>query len=258
MSQDIILSAQKRDILGKQVKKLRNDGLTPGVIHERGQVSLHVSVPALAFKKAFSAAGKHHAIKIDVGGKKYTTIIKEVVNAPASNLVQHAVFQAIKEDEKVTAEIPLRLVGEIPAERAGLLVLKNAEHLIVEALPKDLIDVIEVDGALLEDVGNKIHVSDIKLPDTITIKTDQEYVIATVEMPKDQIAEADAALEEQKAAEGAVEEGEEPAETEGEAADVPAEKGTDSTEGGQSEGEIRPGGKKEFEDKSQGHNPEKK
>jgi large subunit ribosomal protein L25 len=202
---DITLTAQKREVIGKKVKKLRNDGQTPGVIHERGKDSVYVSVPSLEFKKAFGAAGKHHAIKLEVDGKKYTTIIKDVVNAPASATVLHAVFQSIKEDEKVTAEIPLKLVGDIPAERASLLVLKNLDHVTVEALPKDLIDVIEVDAAALQEVGNKLHISDIKLPGTITIKDDPEYVIATVEMPRDQIAEADAALAEQQAAEGAVE-----------------------------------------------------
>jgi large subunit ribosomal protein L25 len=261
MSNDITLSAQKRDVLGKQVRALRNNGLTPAVIHQRGEDSLHISIPSAEFKKAFASAGKHHAIKLDLDGKKYTTIIKEVVNAPASSIILHTVFQAIKEDEKVTAEIPLKLVGEIPAERASLLVLKNLDHVTVEALPKDLVDVVEVDASILEEVGNKLHISDINLPDTITIKDDPEYVIATVEMPKDQIAEADAALEEQKAQEGITdEEGEEPAEgeevPEGEAAGVPAEHGGESEKG--SQGEIRPGGKKEFEDKEHGHNPTKK
>lgn len=210
MSNDITLTAQKRELLGKKVKQLRNDGQTPAVIHERGKDSVYVSVPALEFQKAYTSAGKHHAIKLDVGGKKYTTIIKEVVNAPASSSVMHAVFQAIKEDEKVTAEIPVRLTGEIPAERASLLVINNLDRLTVEALPKDLVDVIEIDATSLAEVGNKLHVSDIKLPDTITIKAEPEQVIASVEMPKDQIAEADAALAEQQAADG----------TEGEAAEA--------------------------------------
>ncbi|HET7672979.1 MAG TPA: hypothetical protein VFK11_00510, partial [Candidatus Saccharimonadales bacterium] len=82
----------------------------------------------------------------------------------------------------------------------------------VEALPKDLIDVVEVDASALEEVGSKLHISDIKLPGTIKIKAEPEHVIATVEMPRDQIAEADAALAEQEAAEGAAEseEGEAP------------------------------------------------
>lgn len=209
MSKDITLVAQKREVFGKKTNALRNSGLTPAVVHERGKDSLHIEVAALELKKAFAAAGKHHPIKLDVDGKKYTTIIKEIVNAPASNKILHSVFQAVKADEKVTAEIPLKLVGEIPAEKASLLVLKNLDHVTVEALPGDLIDVVEADASLLAEVGDRLHVSDLKLPANITLKNEPEQVIATVEMPKDQIAEADAALAEQAEQEGAPADGEE-------------------------------------------------
>ncbi len=254
MSEDINLAVDKRDLLGKKVKQLRASGKVPAVIHDHGKPSVHIAIDELGLKKAYSKAGKHHAINLSVDGKKYTTIVKEVVNAPASSSILHAVFQAIKANEKVTAEIPLKLEGEMPAEKASLLVLKNLETVTVEALPGDLVDSIEVDATVLAEVGDKLHVSDIKVPSTIVIKAEPETVIAAVEMPKDQIAEADAALEEQKAADGTTEES---AEEASEAESVPSEKGTDA-EGGQSEGEIRPGGKKEFEDKSQGHNPDKK
>jgi large subunit ribosomal protein L25 len=230
--EDITLSAKKREILGKQVRKLRNEGQTPAVVHERGKDSLHVVVDAGKFKKVFNSAGKHHAIQLEVDGKKYTTLLKDVVFAPGRSDILHAVFQAIKKDEKVTAEIPLKLSGEIPAERASLLVLKNLEHIVVEALPGDLIDSVELDASSLKDVGDRLHVSDIKLPSTITLKTDLDQTIALVEMPRDQIAEADAALEEQKAAEGAIAEGEE-AEGEGEAAEGEESKEGEKTEGGE-------------------------
>ena len=227
--EDINLSAKKREILGKQVRQLRNDGQTPAVIHERGKDSQHVVVDSGDFKKVFSAAGKHHAIKLDVDGKKYTTLLKDVVYAPARSDILHAVFQAIKDDEKVTAEIPLKLSEDIPAEKASLLVLTHIDHITVEALPKDLIDSIEVDASVLAEVGDKLHVSDIRLPSTITLKTDPETSIATVEMPKDQIAEADAALEEQKAADAISEEG-----AEGEGGES-AEAGEESTGSSESE-----------------------
>lgn len=231
--EDITLNAKKREVIGKQVRKLRNNGQTPAVVHERGKDSLHVVLDAGDFKKVFNSAGKHHAIQLDIDGKKYTTLLKDVVFAPARSDILHAVFQAIKKDEKVTAEIPLKLSGEIPAERASLLVLKSLDHIVVEALPGDLIDSIEVDASNLKDVGDRIHVSDIRLPSTITLKTEPEQTIALVEMPKDQIAEADAALEEQKAAEGAIAEGEE---GEGEAGG--GEEGERATEGQESkEGE---------------------
>lgn len=247
MSKDeITLSVQKRDVLGKQVKELRRQGKVPAVIHERGKDSVHVLIEAADLKKAFSSAGKHSAIKVDVDGKNYTTIVKDVMNEPASSNIYHAVFQAIKEDELVTAEIPIKIVGEIPAERANLLVLKNLEILNVEALPKDLIDVVEVDGSSLVDVSDKLHVSEVKLPDTITIKTEPETVIASVEMPKDQVAEADAALEEMKEQDETDVESEQGAEGEAGESDEPGSEETKTSDDDKSKDKEEP--KKESTD----------
>lgn len=202
MSEEIVLKAKKRSELGRKVKALRRAGNTPAVVHDHGKDSVHISLPELELKKAYKAAGKHQPVKIDVEGKKYTALIKEVVNAPASSQLLHSVFQAISADEKVAAEVPVRIVGEIPAEKASLLVLKSLDTVDVEALPKDLVDVIEVSGEKLADVGDKLHISDLDVPPGVTIKAEPEQTIASVEMPKDQIAEADAALEEMKEQEG--------------------------------------------------------
>lgn len=230
MSEDIVLKAKKRDEFGRKVKALRNNGDTPAVIHDHGKDSIHVSVTELELKKAFRAAGKHAPVKLDVDGKKYTTLIKEISYKPGTTRTLHGVFQAVSADEKVSAEIPVRIVGEIPAERASLLVLKSLDTVEVEALPKDLIDVLEVSGDKLAEVGDKLHISDLTPPSGVTIKAEPEQTIATVEMPKDQIAEADAALEEQKAAEGAL-------------AEEEAEEG-ESVEGATSETADEPTGEK--------------
>lgn len=215
MSGDVTLKAKKRDVVGKQVKKLRSQGFVPAVIHDHGQASVHVSVVSGEFRKVFADAGKHAPVKLDVDGKKYTTLIKEVTHAPAGHTILHTVFQAIKANEKVTAEIPLNLSEDNPATKASLLVLPKLDHVEVEALPADLIDVIEVDTTSLAEVGDKITVADLKVPSGVTIKTDPEQTIATVEMPKDQIAEADAAAAEM--AEQAGEDGDSNAEGETEA-----------------------------------------
>jgi len=245
MSNDTItLSAKKRDVLGKQVRALRAGGQTPAVLHDHGKESLHIVIDEAELKRVFNAAGKHHPVELKIDGKAYTTLIKELTHKPATNKLYHSVFQAIKANETVKAEVPLRLIGEIPAERKSLLVLQTIDHLEVEALPKDLVDVIEIDATSLEEVGDRLHVSDIKVPTGIEIKTDPETSIAVVEMPKDQVAEADAAQAELAEDAGSTEE-------------VEAEHGTTEEEGGESEGEIRPGGKKEKEDHEQGTNPTK-
>lgn len=214
MSSDkITLSANKRDVLGKQVRGLRTEGQTPAVIHDHGKASVHIAIEERELKKVFSSAGKHHPVTLKVDGKNYTTLIKEVTYKPATNRVFHSVFQAIKANETVKAEIPVNLVGEeIPAEVAGLLVLKQLEHVEVEALPADLVDVIEIDATSLAEAGDKLIVADLKVPAGMEIKTDPEQTIATVEVPKDQVAEADAAAAELAEDAGAAEgEGEESA-----------------------------------------------
>lgn len=215
MSEDVQLKATKRDEFGRKVKALRREGRTPAVIHDHGKDSIHVTITELELQKVYSVAGKHSPIKLDVEGKKYTTLIKEVTRAPARTDILHSVFQAVSADEKVTTEIPVQLIGDAPAEKASLLVLKNHDTIEVEAKPGDLVEVIEVSAETLVDVGDKINVSDLQMPPGITLKTDPDLVIAAVEMPKDQIAEADAAAAE-LAEDAAEAEGgeEEPGETE--------------------------------------------
>lgn len=198
MSSDttITLTAHKRDLAGEKPNALRAAGQLPAVIHDHGKDSVHIVVDTKELSKVYAVAGRHHPVTVSVDGKNLTTIIKEVTYKPATNKPFHSVLQAVKANEAVKAEVPLKLVGEIPAEKASLLVLHNLEILEVEALPKDLVDVIEVDAGSLVAAGDKLTVADIKAPTGVVIKTDPEQLVAAVETPKDQIAEADAAAEE--------------------------------------------------------------
>jgi large subunit ribosomal protein L25 len=223
MSDTITLTAKKRDILGKKLHQLRAAGEAPAVVHDHGKESVHVSVGQADIKKVFSQAGKHHPVVLKVDGKNYTTLIKEIVYKPATQIITHTVFQSVNANETVSAEIPVQLVGEIPAERAGLLVLHGIDRVEVEALPKNLVDVIEIDASVLAEVGDRLHVSDLKIPSGMTIKTDPDQVVASVEQPKDQVAEADAAAAEQAAEDGKTEES-------GEAESVEGTSETDSDE----------------------------
>lgn len=197
MSSDTItLSATKREVLGKQVRGLRNEGKTPAVVHDHGKKSLHITVEEKELKKAYQSAGMHHPIVLTIDGKKYTTLVKDVTFRPATNQVYHTVFQSVNANETVKAAVPIQLTGEIPAEKASLLVLQSLTEVDVEALSKNLVDSIEVDASSLTEAGDTITVAELQVPEGITIMSDPEQVIATVEIPKDQIAEADAAAAE--------------------------------------------------------------
>src|ERR1700754_4570867 len=96
MSDQITLSVDTRDTIGKGVKHLRKEGIVPGVIHDHGQASVHIQAEYQALYKAYVQAGRHRPVEVTAGGKKYTTIIKGVTFDPRYNAMTHIVFGAIK------------------------------------------------------------------------------------------------------------------------------------------------------------------
>lgn len=195
MSKDsITVELTKRDVIGKGLTAVRKSGVVPAVIHNHGQDSIHVQGDFVALNKVFAAAGKHHPVELTVGGEKHLALIRDVDIEPVKQRMRHVVFQAIRQNEETEAEIPVVFKDvEIPAEKASLLVLKSLDHVEVKALPKDLPDELFVDPSKLVQVGDTLTVADIEVPAGVTLLTDLEQGIAAVEMPKDQIAEADEA-----------------------------------------------------------------
>ncbi len=195
MSADkIAVELQPREHVGKGLAALRSTGVVPAVIHNHGKESIHAQGVTTELLKVYSAAGKHHPVEVSVGGKQHLALIKDVDFEPTKHRMRHVVFQAIKQNEAVEAEIPVNFTEdvEIPAEKKSLLVLKQLDTVQIKALPRDLPDELTVDPSSLVEVGDSLSVADIVLPTGVTLLTDTENQIAIVEMPRDQIAEADA------------------------------------------------------------------
>lgn len=219
--EEVMLEVAKRDITGKAVKHLRKDGLVPAVIHDHGKESVHVQGNYLEVLKAYQKAGKHHPVSLKAGGKDYTVLIRDVDVDPRKHELRHVVFNAVKANEKVDAEIPVRIRFDegnesTPAERAGLIVLHQLETVEVEALPRELPDFLEFNGEKLVAVGDSVTVADLIVSATVTIKTDPGHPLASVFEPSALQAANDAAG-------GTAEEEQVTEVTEGEAAEGEAE-----------------------------------
>jgi large subunit ribosomal protein L25 len=211
---DVALVVEERSVQGKQVRQLRRDGMIPAVIHDHGKESKIVMVPLTSMQKVYNEAGKHHPLSITLGKQNYMALIKDVDFEPKKHLMRHVVFNAIAQDQKVQTEVPIHVEGDIPAEKVGLMVIKQLDAIEIEALPKDLIDSVSVDASGLAEIGDKITVADIKVPDGVVILTELEHPIATIEETKAQISEeAEEAAEGEESGEAA--EGEEKPEGEG-------------------------------------------
>ncbi len=242
--QEVTLALEKREITGKTVKNLRKAGKVPAVIHDHGKDSVVVMGEYQAVHQAYKDAGRHHPVILTVGDKKYTAIIKSVTFDPIYNSFMHVVFNAVKANQKVTTDVPIRIKLDegndaTPAERAGLMVIHNVTTVEVEAPANKLPDFLEFDGEKLKEVGNHATVADLVVPAGVEIKSDPNQQIANVFEPSALAAANDAA--------GGDAEDQE---------NVPADHESTAEEGTQKD-EIRPGGKEEKEDKQQGHNPSK-
>jgi large subunit ribosomal protein L25 len=220
MSQDIELQSEKREQVGKNaVASLRASGKVPAVVQEHGKDSQNIVVDGRALLKAFHQAGKSQPIDLKIDSKKLLVLVKEIEFVPLKPEVQHVVFQALKQDEAVDAEVPVHIVGEIPAENNRLAVLHTLETVEVRALPRALPEALEISGEKLVDVNDKITIADIKLPDGVELV--ELLAIGDDEEKRDEFLNQPIAL----VKEPQVEEEPEPEAEEGAEAEVPSEHG---------------------------------
>jgi large subunit ribosomal protein L25 len=198
---------QERTVVRKKLGALRREGLIPGVIHNHGSSSVHVMAPELELTKVYQAAGKHHPLELRVADEKYLALIKDAHFNPVKRRLEHVVFQAINRNEKVEAEVPIHLEGEIPAEKVGLMVLRQLDSVEVEALPRNLPDELKVDATKLAELHDAIIVADLQVPEGVTILTDTEHPIARVIETPELKSEAAEEAETAEGEEGEAEEG---------------------------------------------------
>lgn len=211
---DEVIELKPRKTLRKGLASLRQQGLVPGVIHNHGAESVHIEIPQMQLSRLYQEAGKHHPVQLKVGSQEFLALIKDVHMNPVKRRMQHIVFMAIKQNEKAEAEIPIRMEGEIPAEKAGLMVLRQLDTVQVEALPRYLPDELVVDATKLVELQDRITVADLKVPANVTVLTEADHPIAmVVETP------ALASEEAEEAAEAAAEEGQLPEQPAGGAGD---------------------------------------
>jgi len=195
---ELAIVLEKREITGKAVKRLRKQGLVPGVIHDHGKDSIVVSGDYMELTKAYHKAGKHHPVSLKANGKNYMALIKKVDFDPKKHEMTHIVFNAVKANQTVTAEVPVQIQLDeeneaTPAERAGLVVLHQLETVEVEALPKNIPDALFFNGEKLVEVGDHATVADLVVPEGVTVKSEADHPLATVFEPSALQAANDAA-----------------------------------------------------------------
>ncbi len=170
MAQHEKLSVQARTVFGKQLKKLRKDGILPGNVYGKNFTSTAVQVPFSDFQKVYSKVGNTGLVDLEVDGKTHPVLIHNTAINTMTHDPIHADFFIVNLKEKITANVPIVADGEpsAVAEKKGILLqlLNDAE---IEALPSDLPESLNVDVTGLSEVDDQITVEQIKAPTGVTI-----------------------------------------------------------------------------------------
>ncbi len=168
------------------LNELRNSGFVPGVVYGKGVKNVDVSVGEAPLRKAFKEVGESTLLELEVEGDKTRhVLINEVQVDPIKGEPVHVDFLEVRLDQKIKAEVPLLFIGESPAvkELGGVLV-KNIQHVEVEAFPQDLPHNIEIDISAIKTFENHIKISDIKINPKVKILSDISSIAASVVPPR--------------------------------------------------------------------------
>ena len=185
---DLELTLDARDAHGKANKRLRRDGIVPGIVFGKGEPSTPVQVDAKVFETLYRQAGRTSVVNMRLPGASATAsgIIKSVQRNPLSGGAIHVDFFLVNLTTEMEIDVPLVFTGEAPAvEETGGTLLHNLSSIHVKALPNDIPQQVVVDVSVLHSLDVAIHVRDLSLNrDLVQVLTDGETLVATVVPPR--------------------------------------------------------------------------
>jgi large subunit ribosomal protein L25 len=216
------LKAERREGAGKGVaRKVRAAGRVPAIVYGHGIDPLPISVDGRElFHVLHTDAGLNALVDLRVGQDHFLAMAREVQRDHLRGQFLHVDFLRIARDEKISVEVPIHLVGESHGVKEGGVVEHHLWTLHMECFPQDVPDAIEADITKL-GIGESLRVSDLDIPDTLSLLTAPDETVVSVVTPQILVVEEEE--EEEEVAEGEAAEG-----AEGEAGEAAESAGSES------------------------------
>lgn len=191
----ITLSATPRTETGKAARALLTNGQMPAIVYGPKQEALPVSVPLADFEAILRREGTSSVIELTGLEKPLQVLVHDLDRDPVMNTPRHADFYAIQKGAKVTVSVPLSFVGESFAVKTGANLVKVMHEIEIEADATKLPHEIEVDITALKEVGDQIHVKNLKAPAGVEILTEAEETVAIAQAVEEESEDETAAVD---------------------------------------------------------------
>lgn len=194
-----VLMAQSRELTGKNsVKKVRRDGFVPAVVYGHNKATRSIKVEKKNMDRHFSYHGKGSTLELNLEGERIFALIKNYQIDTLKDMLIHVDFQELSAGEKVKVKLPLKFIHKDLVEDSEIVVAEQVHELELITLPKDLIDVIEVDVKSLKS-GEPIYLKDLDVykEGKFTFMDEADLIIVTttkaghVEKAEEEVEEPD-------------------------------------------------------------------
>jgi large subunit ribosomal protein L25 len=214
----------------RSARRLRRQGLVPGVIYGGGDEPQHFAVDARVLRNTLAHGGQIIEVTLD-GGQTANVQIKDVQHHPVRGEAVHVDLLRVRMDEAINATVTLEFTGadEAPGVVEGGVFNQELRELDIEALPGDIPDSIAHDVSGLQ-MNATITLDVLTAPQGVTLLDDPETVIATITPPTVEPVAEEIETETELVGEEAVEGEEAQAQAEGDTAEEAAQKAESADE----------------------------
>jgi large subunit ribosomal protein L25 len=182
------LEVAEREQLGsRESRRLRKQGLIPGVLYGRGNEPHAVCVQERELRRVLGGShGLHTILDVVLAGQKSThaSILKDYQQDPVRGKITHFDLQEVRLDQPIQASVVVEPVGteDAPGVREGGVLSLVTREINVSALPMEVPDRIELDVSGMV-IGDTLRISDLRVPAEVTLLDDPEMVVATLTVP---------------------------------------------------------------------------
>jgi large subunit ribosomal protein L25 len=179
----VVLNAEKRDVIGKQVKALRREGKLPAVIYGRHTEPISIVFDAHSASLILGRLTSSSLVTIALDGQEYPSLVREKQRDYIKNRLLHVDFLTVSLTETLRASVAVNLVGVSGAVKDfNAVLVTNLQSLEVECLPTDLPERIDVDISVLARPG--VRVRDIVASDKVRLLDDPDTMVAVATFAK--------------------------------------------------------------------------
>ncbi len=216
------LNATHRTQLGKHTRALRRTGMVPGIFYRHGEKNIPITIEERSLKPLIYTTETHIINLMLEGGRTESCILRDLQLDPVSERPVHFDLQGLREDEEVTIEIPITVVGGTAlGVREGGVLQQVIHKLRISCLPRHIPDHVEVNPENLK-INQFIHVRDLKIDNVKILDNENSSVIGVVPPTVEKEPEPGVAAVEEAAEPEVIGKGKKP--EEGEEGEAAAEK----------------------------------